>query len=565
MSDKAGKKAAPLKGADPALLKETAAAKVTIDFDAIGNRILALPIPPRNYLSLDAGKEGIIFLQEGPLVVGRFFIGESAGALHRFDLTQRKTEKILDNVRKLVLSADGEKMLINQEGRWVIAPTNGPIEQGRKILQTGDMTVYVEPLVEWKQMYHEAWRIERDFFYAPNYHGLNLKEAEKKYAPYLDGITSRADLNYLFEEMLGELSCGHVYISGGDRPEVESVPGGLLGADYKIENGRYRFARVYSGENWNPELRAPLTQPGVSVTAGEYLLSVNGRELHASDEIYKLFEATAGKSATLRIGPNPDGTGSREVVVIPVGDEIGLRKQAWIEGNRRKVVEMSGGRLAYVYLSNTSGLGFNDFNRYYFTQVGKEGAVIDERYNGGGLIADYIIDYLRRPLMGHFASREGGDYLIPSGGIFGAESHDHQRVRRFRRRCYALAVPGRGDRAPGRETHLGRAGRHGGCGDVDGRWAEQFAAERILESQRDMGRRELRRRSRYRSRNGPGGRPRRPGSPTRKDRPDSFGGIGKKSSAQTQEARLSGLPLETLEAELTVPMKDSVFLSRISE
>lgn len=422
VSNKAGKKPAAPAGSELSQAKDTTPPKVRIDFDAIGHRILALPIPARNYLSLDAGKEGILFLQEGPIVVGRFFIGSNAGPIHRFDLAQRKTEKILDGVGRLILSADGEKMLINQKGRWIIAPTSGPIEQGKKILRTQEMSVFVEPLVEWKQMYHEVWRIERDFFYDPGHHGLDLAAAEKKYAPYLDGIASRSDLNYLFEEMLGELSCGHVYIRGGDQPHVPRVSCGLLGADYKIENGCYRFARVFSGENWNPELRAPLTQPGVNVTAGEYLLSVNGRDLHADDEIYKLFETTAGKQVILRIGPNPDGSGSREVVVIPVNNELGLRKRAWIEGNRRKVYEMSGGRLAYVYLTNTSGYGFNDFNRYYFTQVGKEGAVIDERYNGGGLIADYIIDYLRRPLMGHFASREGGDYLIPSGGIFGPKA-----------------------------------------------------------------------------------------------------------------------------------------------
>ena len=160
------------------------------------------------------------------------------------------------------------------------------MEPGKGVLKTGAMEVYVEPLVEWKQMYHEVWRIERDFFYDAGHHGLDLGTAEKRYAPYLEGVASRQDLNYLFEEMLGELTCGHVFVGGGDLPEVKRVGVGLLGADYKIENGRYRFARVYNGENWNPQLRAPLTQPGVNVAAGEYLLAVNGREVTAAEDVY---------------------------------------------------------------------------------------------------------------------------------------------------------------------------------------------------------------------------------------------------------------------------------------
>jgi tricorn protease len=219
--------------------------------------------------------------------------------------------------------------------------------------------------------------------------------------------------------MLGELTCGHVFVGGGDLPEVKPVQGGLLGADYNIESGRYRFARIYNGENWNPELRAPLTQPGVNVKEGEYLIAVSGREVKAPDEIYKFFEATAGRQVTIKVGPSPDGKGAREVTVVPVGDESGLRHLAWIEDNRRKVDKMSNGRLAYVYLPDTAQGGFTNFNRYYFAQVGKEGAVVDERFNGGGLIADYIIDYMRRPLMGYFAARDGADYITPVGSIYG--------------------------------------------------------------------------------------------------------------------------------------------------
>ncbi len=406
------------KGADKD--KPAEPVKVGIDLDGIGQRILALPIPAKNYVGLDAGKEGVLFILEGSQVPDATSGVSQTPTLHKFDLAARKLDKFLDNVGGFFLvSASGEKILVRQGPQWTIAGTAGPVEPGKGVLNTEAMEVRAEPLAEWKQMYHEAWRIERDFFYDAGLHGLDLAAAEKRYAPYLEAVASRQDLNYLFEEMLGELTCGHVFVGGGDMPEVKSVGVGLLGADYGIENGRYRFARVYDGENWNPRLRAPLTQPGVNVAAGEYLLAVNGREVTAAEEVYKPFEATAGKQTVLKVGPSPDGRGAREVTVVPVGNEYALRNLAWVEGNRRKVDKMSGGRLAYVWLPDTADGGFTNFNRYYFAQIGKEGAVIDERFNQGGLIADYIIDYMRRPLMGYFASRDGADYITPVGSIYG--------------------------------------------------------------------------------------------------------------------------------------------------
>ena len=235
-------------------------------------------------------------------------------------------------------------------------------------------------------------------------------------------MAHRADLTYLFNEMLGELTVGHLFAAGGAMPDVKHVRGGLLGADYKIENGRYRFARVYNGENWNPQLKAPLTQPGVNVADGEYLLQVNGRELRAGDNVYAFFEATAGKSVVIRVGPNPSSDGSREVTVVPVDNEFALRNLAWIESNRRKVDQMTGGQVAYVYLPNTANAGYDNFNRYYFAQVGKQAAVMDERFNGGGLVAEYIVDYLRRPLLSYWSTRYGDDFTTPQNAIFGPKA-----------------------------------------------------------------------------------------------------------------------------------------------
>ncbi len=394
--------------------------KVTIDFENISQRILALPIPERNYEGLAVGKEGILYVLEGPQVDP-----EDAPPkllVQRFDLKTRKTEKLLEGVRTFVLSDNGEKMLYRQDDKWFIAAADKPPKPGEGQLKTADMEVYVDPRAEWKQMYHEIWRIERDFFYDPHFHGLDLKAAEEAYAPFLAAVASRADLAYLFDEMLGNFTVLHMYVAGGTQPDLKTVKVGLLGADYTLENGRYRLARIYSGENWNPQLHAPLTQPGVNVKEGEYLLAVNGRDLHAGDDIYSFFQETAGKQVVLKVGANPDGSGARDVTVVPVESEGALRNLAWIEANRRKVDKLSGGKLAYVYLPNTAGAGYTNFNRYYFAQVGKEGAVLDERFNGGGDLADYIIDYLRRPVMSFVMTREGETYSEPQEAIYGPKT-----------------------------------------------------------------------------------------------------------------------------------------------
>ena len=401
---------------------------VKIDFDGIGQRILALPVPARNYLSLSAGKPGVLFLVEAPMVQSLNGPGEGL-TIQMFDLKTRKTEKIREGVNGFFLSANGEKMLYRQGQQYFIAaaarqpaggtPPPAAGQNGGGPLKLDTMEAWVDPRAEWEHMYHQVWRDERDFFYDPGLHGLNREAMEKKYEPYLANLTSRDDLNYLFEEMLGEMTVGHMFVGGGDRPEVKRVSGGLLGADYTIENGRYRFARVYNGENWNPNLKAPLTQPGVNVVAGEYLLSVNGRDVRPPANLYSFFEETAGKSIVIRVGPDASGANSREVTVVPVASETGLRNLAWIEDTRRKVDQLTGGRVGYVYLPNTAGGGYANFNRYFFSQVGKEAVIIDERFNGGGDIADYVIDYLRRPLMGRFTMREGEDITVPMEGIFG--------------------------------------------------------------------------------------------------------------------------------------------------
>ncbi len=397
---------------------------VTIDFDGIGQRILALPqIPARNYVGLGVAKTGILFIAEG---TARGLMGGGAVTIHKFELEKKKFDKVQDDVTAFVLSANGEKMLVGQGAgaarRFTIMPTMTPPKPGEGVLNLADLEVYVDPRAEWRQMYNEAWRIQRDFFYDPGLHGLDYEGTKRKYEAYLEAVAHREDLNYLFREMLGNMSVGHHNSFGGDAPQPNQVQGGLLGCDFKVENGRYRFAKIYNGENWNPNLRAPLTQPGVEVKVGDYLIAVNGREVHSTENVYALFEGKANKQVVIKVSANPDGSDAREYTVVPVATEGGLRNLDWIESNRRKVDQLSGGRLGYVYLPNTAGAGFTNFNRYYFSQIDKEGAVIDERFNGGGTAADYIIDYMRRPLLNRWATREGEDFSTPSASIYGPKA-----------------------------------------------------------------------------------------------------------------------------------------------
>jgi tricorn protease len=411
-----------------------------IDLDGIDQRIVPLPIPTRNFVGLTAGKANLIYvLEQAPPGITP---GPPGFTVHKFDLEKRKLDKALDGITSFQISANGEKALYRQGfANWVIAnaaslgaPGGGPLAAlagppgasgppGTNVLKLADMEVQIDPRVEWRQMYNEVWRGERDFFYDKNLHGLNLAEMKKRYAPYVEAVAHRSDLNYLFTDMLNQLTIGHMFIAGGDVPRPNFVPGGLLGADYKIENNHYRFARVYNGESWNPQLRAPLTQPGVNVKAGEYLLAVNGLNVTAADNVYQFFEGTAGKQIVIKVGPNPDGTGARDVTVTPSQSENGLRNLAWVEGNRRKVDELSGGKLAYIYMPDTANGGYASFTRYFFAQTDKQGAVIDERFNGGGLLADYVVQHLSRQPLSMIHYREGRqDVPVPAGAIYGPKA-----------------------------------------------------------------------------------------------------------------------------------------------
>jgi len=388
------------------------------DLDGIGQRIIALPIAPRPYTSLVAGKSGVVLVGE-TAPPNPTQPGPPQQTLHRFDLATRKEEKVAEGLTSFHVSHNGEKVLLRQQTRWTIVPAMTPPKPGEGALKFDGFEVRVDPRAEWAQMYREVWRGERDYFYSPQFHGLDLKAAEARYAPYLAAAGSRSDVMYVFGEMLGELTVSHMFVQPGGPPTPGRVTGGLLGADYKVENGRYRFSRVLNGESWNPQLRAPLTQPGSTVATGEYLLAINGSDIRPPQDIDARLEARAGHSVRLLVGADPGGANAREVSVTPIESEAALRNRAWVESNRRKVDQMSNGRIAYVYLPDTSVGGYVSFNRYFFAQLNRQAVLIDERYNGGGALADYVVDYLRRPLLNFIHGREGEDDLMPFGAIFG--------------------------------------------------------------------------------------------------------------------------------------------------
>jgi tricorn protease len=416
--------AAPAGGADPKKTEaeEKAAADrqpgeepVRIDFEGIEFRILDLPVPAGDLSSLQAGATGQIYYL-------RTHQAEPSPILHRFDLARRRDEAVLDNVTTFRLSADGKKVLHRILDAWAIAalPAAGKVNATEGRLAAADIEVRIDPRAEWAQIFDEAWRINRDFFYAPNMHGIDWVAVRRKYEPLLAGVAVRSDLNRVIQWMCSELSVGHHRGGGGDRLAApRSVAGGLLGADYSVENGRYRFKKVYGGLNWNPELRAPLTEPGVDVRAGEYLLAVRGQDVRPPANLYSFFENTAGKIVEIAVGPNPDGSDSRVVRVVPIPSENALRNRDWVEGNLKKVDQATGGRVAYVYVPNTAAAGYNYFKRYFYPQSHKDAVIVDERFNGGGQVADYYIDILRRPLISYWHMRHGEDLKTPTASIQG--------------------------------------------------------------------------------------------------------------------------------------------------
>jgi tricorn protease len=390
--------------------------EVRIDFDGLAQRILALDVPEGEYLGLLAGEEGVLFYFETDDG------DDPGGTLHRYKLEDRESEVYVTKALGATSSADGKKILfLTADRAWGISDASAKPDPEEDMLDLSQMRMKVDPVAEWKQIFREAWRYQRDYFYVDNVHGLDLDDVYRRYSEWIGDLRHRDDLTHLLDVLGGETAVGHSFAAGGDAPDVPTVPVGLLGVDFEVHADRYRIVKIYDGESWNPELSSPLRGPGVDVEEGDYLISVNGTELRAGTNPYSLFDNTAGRQVRLEVSASAKGKNRRETTVVPVGNEGGLRRREWEESNRRKVAEMSDGKLGYVWLPNTGVGGYNAFNRYYFAQKDKQGVVIDERFNGGGSAADYMIDVMSRTLMGYFNNPLGENkpFTNPNAGIWG--------------------------------------------------------------------------------------------------------------------------------------------------
>ncbi len=387
---------------------------VTIDTENVAERTLAVDIPERNYSGLLPGPSGGVFYMEQ--------VPNEGTKLHRYDLEKREGSLFLSNVDDAVVSQDRKNLLYRSGQTWGIVDTDASQKNaGDGALNISAIKIKVKPQQEFQQIFRDGWRFMRDFLYVDNMHGAPWKEVYKWYAPWVDHAKHRSDLNYVLDIMSGEVAVGHSYVGGGDFPDLEDVQAGLLGADISLQNGAYRIDKIYTAESWNPDLRAPLSGPGIDVNEGDYILEVNGNEIDPDENFYRYFEGTVERQIQLLVNSRPDTEGARLVSVVPVASEYGLRTRDWVEENRRKVDEMSDGQLAYVWVPNTGQGGYTYFNRYYFSQQHKRGAVIDERNNGGGSAADYMVDIMARELHGFFNSKAGDrkPFTTPGAGIWG--------------------------------------------------------------------------------------------------------------------------------------------------
>ncbi len=384
---------------------------IRIDREGLAQRIVALDLPAGNYAGLLRGPEQAIFVAEFPE-------GGSGILLHKYDVEEQEASEFAKGVRTAVTSADGGHILFQTGAGWQLTASKAaPKSDDGKLAM--DAKIQVDPQAEYHQIFREGWRYMRDFLYVNNVHGAPWDDVYAWYSPWINHVRHRTDLNYVVDIMSGEVAIGHSYVSGGDMPDLDRVPVGLLGCDLEEEGDYYRIAKIYTGESWNPNTDAPLHKPGNGIEEGDYLLAINGRELRVGTNPFQLLEQTSGRTINITVGSSPRG--GEDVLVQPVRSESGLRTWDWIEENRRRVDELSDGKLAYVYVPNTGGRGFTWFNRMYFAQQDRKGVVIDERNNGGGSAADYMIDIMSRRLFGYFNSKAGDNrpWTTPIAGIWG--------------------------------------------------------------------------------------------------------------------------------------------------
>ena len=382
-----------------------------IDWNGIQNRMLALPVDAGVYSNLKSVNEGELYYMSSSY-------HNPISQLTKFTFKERKGETLFP-VNYFEIASGGKKMFYNAGGSWFISDLGKKSEDPP--LNLDGISVKINPKKEWNNIFNEAWRVNRDYFYDPGMHGVDWKAMKLKYEPFIAQVSCKDDLYRVMQWMFSELSVGHHrFGSNGDAlNNPDRIPGGLLGADYKINNNRYQITKIYGGLNWTPDLRSPLTEPGVAISEGDYIIAVNGKEVKGTDNFYSFFEKTANTLVDLKVSKNADGSNAKNYVVTPLNTEWAIRNRDWVESNIRKVNEASNGDVAYVYVPNTTVAGFEYFKRYFYPQADKKAIIIDERYNGGGSLADYYIDILKRPEQSYWNFRYGQDLKAPSASIQG--------------------------------------------------------------------------------------------------------------------------------------------------
>jgi tricorn protease len=402
--------------------KEEAPKPIQVDLKGIEDRVAPVPISSGIYSSLAARKGNLFYLAQPPeaRAVGTDQDSAPRNVLHIYDLEKREDKELLAGIDGYDLDKEGKKVIYKAGPVFGIQDAQpGKAKVGEGKLDLSGLQVQIDPREEWKQILHEAWRIERDFYWDPKMTGHNWEQIGKRYEALLPWVAHRSDLNYLLGEMIAELSTSHTYVGGGDQPQYPKIGVGLLGVDFQADAGYYRIAKIYPGENWSEGTRSPLTEPGLKAKAGDYLIAVNGQEAKSSQDVYAYFQNLAGKLVTLKLNDKPNGDGAWEITVKPTGDEAGVRYLAWINANRKKVEDATGGRIGYMHVPDTSTDGIIQFDKAFNAQLDKDGIIVDERDNSGGQIPDFYTEKLKRQLLAIVAPRDTKDIPWPPVGIYG--------------------------------------------------------------------------------------------------------------------------------------------------
>ena len=381
----------------------------SIDLEGFEERAVILPPAGGNYNNLRAVK-GKVLYRRPP----RSGASERNRPLVFFDLKERQEETVIEDAAGFEVSADGKKMLVaGRQGRWSIIDV-APGQKAEEPLATADLEMVLDPRAEWGQIFTEVWRTYRDYFYDDELHGLDWEALRSQYGALLKDVVTRSDVNWVIGQLIAEVNASHTYVRGGDVERAAERPVGLLGVDWALENGAYRISRIIRGAPWDAETRSPLAEPGVEVNEGDYLLAVNGRPLDTSMDPYAAFAGLAEKTVTLTLNDNPSAEGAHEVLVKTLNSESRLRNLAWIEGNRKRVLKASGGRIGYIYVPDTGTHGQSELVRQFNSQHRLDGLIIDERFNSGGQLPDRFIELMNRQLVGHLYFRHGAGVTHPS-------------------------------------------------------------------------------------------------------------------------------------------------------